>query len=475
MVWELTTFFVIAIYALTIISTILMMMMENRSPVKSIAWIIVLLVIPGFGLLIYVFFGRKFRKKMVISHRSLEKWHQRVAAIESDPVFGKSFPLEYRNMALLALHSSNAHLYINTDVRIFTDGPSLFDSIFEEMEKAEKFIHVEYYVFLSDEIGTRFINILKRKAAQGLEVRVIIDDVGSWMLKKSEVKKMREAGIQVYCFLKVGLPFLSSKINYRNHRKILVIDGKVGFTGGMNVADRYVKGSKWGTWRDTHLRLEGEGVHGLQRTFMADWFFVSRTLLRNDALYYPDVQSFGSSVIQVVASGPDSQWESIMQVLFMAMAQARKYIYLETPYFLPNTPILHALQVASLGGTDVRIILPRHSDAAFALRSSCSYIDDMLKAGVKVYFYNPGFIHSKTIVIDDKLSTVGTANMDFRSFEQNFEVNTLIYDPEVAARMKATFETDLANSTPIDPMEWKRRPRLRKLGESWARLFSPLM
>jgi cardiolipin synthase len=176
-----------------------------------------------------------------------------------------------------------------------------------------------------------------------------------------------------------------------------------------------------------------------------------------------------------VASGPDSQWESIMQVLFMAMAQARKYIYLETPYFLPNTPILHALQVASLGGTDVRIILPRHSDAAFALRSSCSYIDDMLKAGVKVYFYNPGFIHSKTIVIDDKLSTVGTANMDFRSFEQNFEVNTLIYDPEVAARMKATFETDLANSTPIDPMEWKRRPRLRKLGESWARLFSPLM
>ena len=184
MVWELTTFFVIAIYALTIISTILMMMMENRSPVKSIAWIIVLLVIPGFGLLIYVFFGRKFRKKMVISHRSLEKWHQRVAAIESDPVFGKSFPLEYRNMALLALHSSNAHLYINTDVRIFTDGPSLFDSIFEEMEKAEKFIHVEYYVFLSDEIGTRFTNILKRKAAQGLEVRVIIDDVGSWMVTK---------------------------------------------------------------------------------------------------------------------------------------------------------------------------------------------------------------------------------------------------------------------------------------------------
>jgi cardiolipin synthase len=305
MVWELTTFFVIAIYALTIISTILMMMMENRSPVKSIAWIIVLLVIPGFGLLIYVFFGRKFRKKMVISHRSLEKWHQRVAAIESDPVFGKSFPLEYRNMALLALHSSNAHLYINTDVRIFTDGPSLFDSIFEEMEKAEKFIHVEYYVFLSDEIGTRFINILKRKAAQGLEVRVIIDDVGSWMLKKSEVKKMREAGIQVYCFLKVGLPFLSSKINYRNHRKILVIDGKVGFTGGMNVADRYVKGSKWGTWRDTHLRLEGEGVHGLQRTFLADWFFVSRTLLRNDALYYPDVQSFGSSVIQTPRSSGD--------------------------------------------------------------------------------------------------------------------------------------------------------------------------
>lgn len=476
MVWELTTNLFLVLYFITIIGIILMLLMENRSPVKSIAWIFVLILLPVVGLLLYILVGKNFRKKMVISHRSLAKWKERIETIKGNPMLEKSFPKQYKNFAYMAVNSSNSTLYVNNGVRLFTTGKDFFDSMFAEVEKARKYVHVEFYIFNSDTIGTKFIEILKRKAKEGVKVRVIIDDVGSWLMRKSSVREMRAAGIEIYCFLKVGLPAINSKVNYRNHRKIVVIDGDVGYTGGMNVADRYVEGSKWGAWRDTHLRIEGEAVHGLQRVFLSDWYFVSRSLLSDDPLYYPTPDSpSGNSLVQVVSSSPDSEWESIMQTFFMAIAQARNYIYLQTPYFLPNQTIVNALQCAALGGVDVRIIIPRHSDASFALKSSMTYIDEMLNAGVKVYFFEEGFIHSKTIVIDDNLSTVGSANMDFRSFEQNFEINTWIYDPEFAQTMKNIFLADLEKSSQINLEEWRNRPRLEKFGESWARLFSPLM
>lgn len=476
MVWELTTNLFLVLYFITIIGIILMLLMENRSPVKSIAWIFVLILLPVVGLLLYILVGKNFRKKMVISHRSLAKWKERIETIKGNPMLEKSFPKQYKNFAYMAVNSSNSTLYVNNGVRLFTTGKEFFDSMFAEVEKARKYVHVEFYIFNSDTIGSKFIEILKRKAKEGVKVRVIIDDVGSWLMRKSSVREMRAAGIEIYCFLKVGLPAINSKVNYRNHRKIVVIDGDVGYTGGMNVADRYVEGSKWGAWRDTHLRIEGEAVHGLQRVFLSDWYFVSRSLLSDDPLYYPTPDSpSGNSLVQVVSSSPDSEWESIMQTFFMAIAQARNYIYLQTPYFLPNQTIVNALQCAALGGVDVRIIIPRHSDASFALKSSMTYIDEMLNAGVKVYFFEEGFIHSKTIVIDDNLSTVGSANMDFRSFEQNFEINTWIYDPEFAQTMKNIFLSDLEKSSQINLEEWRNRPRLEKFGESWARLFSPLM
>ena len=476
MVWELTTNLFLVLYFITIIGIILMLLMENRSPVKSIAWIFVLILLPVVGLLLYILVGKNFRKKMVISHRSLAKWKERIETIKGNPMLEKSFPKQYKNFAYMAVNSSNSTLYVNNGVRLFTTGKEFFDSMFAEVEKARKYVHVEFYIFNSDTIGSKFIEILKRKAKEGVKVRVIIDDVGSWLMRKSSVREMRAAGIEIYCFLKVGLPAINSKVNYRNHRKIVVIDGDVGYTGGMNVADRYVEGSRWGAWRDTHLRIEGEAVHGLQRVFLSDWYFVSRSLLSDDPLYYPTPDSpSGNSLVQVVSSSPDSEWESIMQTFFMAIAQARNYIYLQTPYFLPNQTIVNALQCAALGGVDVRIIIPRHSDASFALKSSMTYIDEMLNAGVKVYFFEEGFIHSKTIVIDDNLSTVGSANMDFRSFEQNFEINTWIYDPEFAQTMKNIFLADLEKSSQINLEEWRNRPRLEKFGESWARLFSPLM
>lgn len=476
MVWEITAFVVMSVYVVTILGIILMLLMENRSPVKSIAWIFVLILLPVAGLLLYILVGKSFRKKMVISHRSLAKWQERIETIKNDPILEKSFPVEYRNFACLALKSSNSSLYVKNGIKLFTTGSDFFDAMFADVEKATKYIHVEFYIFNSDTIGSKFIELLKRKAKEGVKVRVIIDDVGSWLMRKSSVREMRASGIEIYCFLKVSLPAINSKVNYRNHRKIVVVDGSVGYTGGMNVADRYVQGSKWGMWRDTHLRIEGEAVHGLQRVFLSDWYFVSQTLLNDDALYYPNPEApSGNSLIQMVSSAPDSEWESIMQTFFMAIAQAKNYVYIQTPYFLPNATIVNALQCAALAGVDVRIIIPRHSDASFALKSSMTYIGEVLNAGVKVYFYEDGFIHSKTIVIDDNLSTVGSANMDFRSFEQNFEINTWIYDPEFANTMKNIFMADLQKSTEINHEEWKKRSRLEKFGESWARLFSPLM
>lgn len=475
MLWEITTIIIAIVYVYTILTTVIMVMMENRNPVKTIAWIVVLILVPIVGFIFYIFFGKNLRKQFVVSRRSLQKLKGYSYSVEDiRRVSSDILPEEHRNLATLVMNSCDAEAYPNNDVRLYTDGKSLFDDIFVDLESATHHIHLEYYIFLSDEIGRKVIDILLRKARQGVSVRVIIDDVGSWQMKKSAIAEMRAAGIRVECFLKVGLPFLSSKVNYRNHRKILVIDGRVGFMGGMNIADRYVKGLKWGPWRDSHLRIEGAGVAGLQKTFLYDWYFVDRKLI-SDPNFFPLPEPKGKTLLQMVTSGPDTVWNSILQMCFTAIVQARKYIYIETPYFLPNDSIVTALQNAALSGTDVQIILPEKADASFTLIGSYSYLNEMFKAGVKIYFYKKGFIHSKTIVIDDKISTVGTANMDMRSFEQNFEANVLMYDPEIAIKMRNLFEEDRSNSEEVNKAIWEKRPISQRVRESVARLFSPVL
>lgn len=463
------------VYIYTILTTVIMVLMENRNPVKSIAWIVVLILVPVVGFIFYIFFGKNLRKQFVVSRRSLQKLGGYSYSVEDiRRVSSDILPEEHRNLATLVMNSCDAEAYPNNDVRLYSDGAALFEDILADLETATHHIHLEYYIFLADKIGRRVIDTLLRKVRQGVSVRVIIDDVGSWQMKKSAVAEMRAAGIRVECFLKVGLPFLSSKVNYRNHRKILVVDGRVGYTGGMNIADRYVDGLKWGPWRDSHLRIEGAGVAGLQRTFLSDWYFVDRRLI-SDPNFFPLPEAKGRTLLQMVTSGPDTAWNSILQMCFTAIVQARTYIYIETPYFLPNDSIVTALQNAALSGTDVQIILPERADANFTLTGSHSYLGDMFKAGVKIHFYKGGFIHSKTIVIDDKISTVGTANMDMRSFEQNFEANVLMYDPEIAVRMREVFLEDKANSEEVDRAKWEKRPVLKRVKESVARLFSPVL
>jgi cardiolipin synthase len=285
---------------------------------------------------------------------------------------------------------------------------------------------------------------------------------------------MEDAGIEVYPFLKVVFPLFTSKVNYRNHRKIVVIDGKVGFMGGMNIADRYNEGTSWGNWRDTHFKFEGKGVQSLQFSFLLDWFVISKQLL-NDKIYYPPAKIFGDNIMQLLTSGPIGQWRTLLQAIIFMIANAKKYIYIQTPYFLPTEGLNQALQAAALGGVDVRLMLPKRSDTKSANIASHSYIDDMVKAGAKIYFYDLGFLHSKLVVSDDALTCIGSANLDFRSFEHNFEITAFVYQPEFAMQMKRIFLHDQQGCEKLNISRWMKRPLKQRIAESFMRLFSPLL
>lgn len=472
MIWEIAYIIIYAVYVYTICVTIFFMLVENRNPVKSIAWILVLVFLPILGFLFYILVGRKFRKRHMISKRSL-LINKKSNTIDLTELPSLELTDEQRSIATLAFRNSDAMLHENNAVTIFTKATDLYDNIIADLKGAKHHIHMEYYIFLADKIGQRIMDVLKEKAQEGIIVRVIIDDVGSWQLKKKKILELQEAGIEIKSFLEVGLPYINSRVNYRNHRKIIVVDGLIGYTGGFNIADRYVEGLSWGCWRDTHIRLEGSAVLGLQKNFLTDWFFVKRELIQ-DALYYPAQEKKGNCLTQIVISGPDMAWESIMQIFAKAFMEAKKRIYVESPYFLPPESLITALQTAALSGIDVRLILPKKSDAKITLYSTFSYIDQMLKAGIKVYMYDPGFIHSKIVITDD-ISFIGSANMDFRSFEQNFELNAIMYDTEVAQQMTDIFMDDVNHSVEITKETWTTRSLTQKVKESFSRLLSPLL
>ncbi len=302
-----------------------------------------------------------------------------------------------------------------------------------------------------------------------------MDHVGSWHFRRKYIRELKHAGVQVELFMPVTFPLLTSKINYRNHRKIVVIDGEVGFVGGMNIADKYIHGTKkMGPWRDVHLKMEGDAVQSLQTVFLTDWFFLTQKLPDGEA-YFPPSRQKGNTITQIVASGPDSLWAGIMQTYFSIIATAREKIYITTPYLLPNTAILTALKTAALAGADVRLIIPRKSDSRVVYYASLSYIKGLMEAGVKVYFYNEGFIHSKVTLVDDILASVGTANLDYRSFSLNFEINAILYDKHTTLKLKQAFMEDIAKSTLITSEMWAKRSRFEVLKSSVARLFSPLL
>mgnify|MGYP001005912447 CR=1 FL=1 len=461
------------LYFGAIIGTIVIIILDNRNPVKTMAWILILLFLPIVCLVFYFFFGRSQRRERIIGRKSYDRLLKKPMA-EYLAQDCSEVQYEYSRLIRLFQHTNQAFPFEGNRVAVYTEGYTKLQSLLRELQKAKQHIHMEYYIFEDDAIGRMVRDVLIEKASHGVEVRVIYDDVGCWNVKDGFFKEMKEAGIEVYAFLRVAFPVFTSKVNYRNHRKIIVIDGKVGFMGGMNIADRYDKGTSWGTWRDTHFKFVGKGVHGLQSVFLIDWYVVSKKLL-NDRIYYPAAEIYSDNIMQIATSGPVGQWRTLLQATIFMIANAKKYIFIQTPYFLPTEGLNQALQTSALGGVDVRLMLPKRSDTRSANMASHSFIDEMVKAGVKVYLYKPGFLHSKLVVSDDALTSIGSANMDFRSFEHNFEINAFVYQKEFALQMKRIFTHDMHHCERLIPSRWLKRPLKQRMAESFMRLFSPLL
>ena len=469
-------------YFFSMLVIIVLIMQENRSPLKAISWMLVLMLLPGLGIILYIFFGQNLRKEKIIARKGLKN-HDLITAIAHSQSHKlaegemNEHPELGTNMRLvqLLLNNSSSIVTIGNRVKVLNNGRQTFDAIIDALKKAEKFIHLEFYIFDLDNIGNQILQILKEKAKAGVEVRFLVDDVGSWELKKDFFEKLKNDGIEAYSFLQVRFPTFTAKVNYRNHRKIVVVDGEIGFVGGLNVADRYIEGNpNYGIWRDMHLQVQGDAVNALQSVFLIDWFFVSQKDIA-EQYYFPPKEPIGDKVMQVVASGPDTDWPGIMMGLYQAISMAQKYVYITTPYFMPTESVLLALKAAALGGVDVRILIPEKSDAYFTALCTKSYIKEMIESEVKFYFYQPGFLHSKMMVIDDEICIIGTANMDFRSFEQNFEVNAFIYNQDTAKEVREYFMEDLMESHKVILEQWRKRPLWAKTKESFARLFSPLL
>lgn len=461
------------IYYGVIFATIIIVVLDNRNPVKTMAWVLILMFLPIVGLILYFFFGRSQRRVRIIGRKSYDRLLKKPMAEYLAQNISVA-PDKYARLIDFFQQTNQAFPFENNRVEVYTRGYSKLQALIRELLKAKQHIHMEYYIIEDDPVGRLIRDVLIEKAREGVEIRVIYDDVGCWHVPKHFFEEMRNAGIEVRSFLKVRFPLFTSKVNYRNHRKIVVIDGRVGFVGGMNLAERYMRGFSWGIWRDTHILLEGKAVHGLQTAFLLDWYFVDRTLI-TASRYFPKVEAYGSSLAQIVTSEPVGPWKEIMQGLVMAISGSQKYFYIQTPYFLPTEQILGAMQTAALAGVDVRLMLPERADNRLTHLGSCSYLVSILQAGVKVYFYKKGFLHSKLMVSDDMLSTVGSTNIDFRSFEHNFEVNAFMYDMETALEMKEIFLEDQRECTQVFLKNWEKRSWRRKAIESIVRLLSPLL
>lgn len=461
------------VYGVTIISVVLVVLSENRNPVKSLAWITVLLLLPAVGLILYFLFGRSIKNKRFISRRNRRrlKKHEQAKAFNAA---ASGLSVENSQQVKLGQSLMGAPYYECNKARIFDNGKEKFDILIQDLRRARRFIYLQYYIFEDDRIGNTIADILISKAKSGVKVKVIYDHLGNFKVKRKFYRRMREAGVEVYPFFKISFLHLGARINWRNHRKLCLIDGRVGYIGGMNVADRYIDGGKFGVWRDIHLRVTGPILRSFNHSFCYDWNFMGRPI-PDDFTPVDAKASDGEIGMQLITSGPTGQWGNISLMFLKAIGNAKKSIYLQTPYFLPTEGLLRALQAAALSKIDVRVMIPRKSDSAMLRHASFSYIKDCLRAGIKVYLYEPGMLHGKVIIVDDDFVTVGSTNFDFRSFEHNFEANLFVYSKDFNARMTDIFMRDLEESTRVLPYDWEHRPRIDKMKQSVMRLFSPIL
>lgn len=473
-------FILAAIYYIVAFIAVVHVVMDNRLPAKTMAWALVIWFVPLAGIILYLFFGINTRRERMVNQRSLDELSRRsmLGFVEQQDL---QLPEKHKPVIDLFINQSFSLPFKSGEVEVYVNGYQFFPALLQAIGSARDHIHVDMYIFEEDPLGCLIADALIDKAREGVEVRVIYDDVGCWQVRHRFLERMREEGIEVVPFLPVRFPSFTSKVNYRNHRKLVVIDGSIGFIGGMNIALRYVKGTKTQAWRDTMVRVMGAAVYSLQRAFLIDWYFVDRTLL-SDRKYYPSIQPSPSiprhtnTIIQTVTSGPDSPYPDIMQGYVRIIMGAKRYLYFQTPYFLPTEPVLFALKTAAVAGVDVRIMVPQRNDSWFVDWAGRSYLREAVEAGVKVSLYSAGFLHSKLLVCDDSIATCGSTNVDFRSFENNFEGNAFFYGEEIAQQLKQMFLNDEAESVQLSSIPERIRPRfMARLWESVVRMLSPLM
>jgi cardiolipin synthase len=455
-------------------------LLENRDPGKTIAWLCILCLLPILGFIFYVIFGRKppkslFQNKHVPDNRLDRKVGRQQTNCQPDNLLPpQNIDLEKKFVFLLQ-NSGLAPMTIHNKVSILLNGEQKFQELFNALESATHHIHLSYYIFKDDEIGADVLKILSRKAATGVEIRVLLDGMGCLSISGSFIKSMRQAGIQAEWFFPIRFPFITSKLNMRYHRKIVVVDGRIGFMGGLNIGDEYLsRDAKLGFWRDTHLKLEGEAVHDLQAIFLNDWYFVTHQKIQRTP-YFPQIHISSILPVQILAGGPDSHRTSILQGIFSAITMAKHSVYIETPYFVPAECLIMALKTAALSGLDVRLLvqgIPEHKVTYWAMHS---YFEELLQAGVHIFQYLKGILHAKVLLIDNQLASVGSANLDNRSFFLDFEICAFVYDHSLAEGLTSDFEQDLIESRELDLELFQYRPVSERWKESTARLFSSLL
>lgn len=481
---SLTTFLLGLIILLNITFAVIVIFQERRDVGSTWAWLLVLLLIPIAGFILYLFFAQNFRRKRLFYWDEYKKSGlDRGLETQMDQFQRQDFrfenPTAQRNQDLITMNLINNQALLSEDneVQVYTDGREKFEALFEDIEAATDFIHVQYYIIRRDQLGKKLLGLLARKAREGVRVRVLYDELGSRGISKRSLKELREAGGQAEAFFPSKFRLINLRLNYRNHRKLVIIDGKVGYIGGFNVGDEYLGlDKKFGYWRDTHLRIQGTAVYSIQTRFILDWNQASQ---EHDITYFPtlfpEVSQKGSVGVQIVSSGPDSEYEHIKNGYLKMISSARRSIYIQTPYFIPDSSMLDALRIASLSGVEVHLMIPDKPDHMFVYWATLSHVGELLNTGVKVYLYKNGFIHAKTIVVDDEVASVGTANIDFRSFKLNFEVNAFIYDEKLAHRLSDDFREDMKLSELLTKEIYLNRSRWVKIKESISRLLSPIL
>lgn len=489
--WELFSIILYLLYLAIAIYASIIIIYRKLDPIKSLSWIVVMLMLPYVGLFLYLFFGQNYRKRKIFNRKGVrDERVRRIFAnnqlkhLRTNPSYLPSHLKPYKKLIMLNLRSSRSTLGTNSDIEIYFHGKDALDAMFSSISGAKQHIHFQSYIIDDDIIGNKLKNLLIEKAKEGIEVRVIFDDVGCWGLSSEYKSDLTKNGIELLNFSPVRILTPTSKFNYRNHRKILVVDGTIGFIGGVNIADRYYNGGNFSEWRDTHIKIIGESVASMQSSFLLDRYFIINRQFNKRKKYYPMPVSEeffslepGNKNIhcQIITSGPDSDWASIMQCYFAAISKAKKNIYIITPYFTPNESILNAIKIAALGGVDVSIMLSEKSDTSIAHWCTMSYATELLEAGVKVFLYSKGFNHSKVISIDGQFCIVGSANLDNRSLDYNFEITGIIYNAGVAQSIEDQFIKDSEKCKPLASSKWAKRSRSNQIKESFARLLSPLI